>query len=97
MMRLLNWILFLTVFFIGLAFTVINADPVQLNYYFGSQNIPLSLVIVGVLAVGSGMGILATTSLLISQRREVGRLKKNLKLMERELSALRTIPIKDEK
>jgi len=47
--RLLKLLFILLVMVAGSAFAVMNADPVVLNYYFGSREIPLSVVLVGTL------------------------------------------------
>jgi len=45
--RLLKLLFILLVMMLGSAFAVMNAETVMLNYYFGSREIPLSVVLVG--------------------------------------------------
>lgn len=95
MKRLLGFLLLLVVVVVGLAFAVLNAQAVQLNYYFGSTEAPLSLVLVLVLAVGAILGVVASVGMVVGQRRELGRLQRKVKVTEQELKNLREIPIKD--
>ena len=95
MKRLLGFLLLLVVVVVGLAFAVLNAQTVQLHYYFGSTDAPLSLVLVLVLAVGAVLGVVASLGMVVGQRRELGRLQRKVKVTEQELKNLREIPIKD--
>lgn len=80
---------------VGVVFAVLNAQPVLLNYYFGTREMPLSLVFILALIVGSVLGILASISLLIRSRREMQKLRKAAKLAEKEVTNLRSLPIRD--
>lgn len=95
MSKLIYTILVLTVILFGIVFAILNADNVQLNYYFGSQQIPLSLVIVLSLMVGAFLGVLASIRLILRSRREIARLRKTSEIAEKEITNLRAIPIKN--
>jgi lipopolysaccharide assembly protein A len=95
MLRILSLIVFLLVLVTGLAFTVLNAEPVQLNYYFGTRFVPLSLTLVGALIAGVVLGIAAGLGMVLRLKREIARLRKTVKVTEREVLNLRSIPIKD--
>lgn len=97
MIRFINLFFFLIVIVAGLSFAVINAEQVQLNYYFGSRSAPLSLTLVVTLALGAVLGVLASLGVIVRLRRQVARLRKQVGLREKELSNLRAIPIKDER
>lgn len=79
----------------GLSFALINAESVTLNYYFGSLQAPLSLVMVISLAVGAAMGVIASMWAVIGQKRELAKLRKAAKVAEKEISNLRSLPMKD--
>jgi putative membrane protein len=96
MIRIVQIILFVLVFVFGLAFAAINADPVPLNYYFGSQELPLSLLIVVVLFCGACLGLAATISVLLRSKRKAAQLGRKLKVAEREIAALRSLPTRDD-
>lgn len=95
MKRLLLLILFLVLFALGISFAVHNAEPVQLNYYFGRIVAPLSLVVVMALAAGALLGVITSVVLVFGQRRKVARLQRKLSMCEQELRNLRQIPLRD--
>jgi putative membrane protein len=77
-------------------FAVLNAEPVKLNYYFGSRDVALSLILVLAMIVGAMLGVIASASMIISNRREVVKLRKSVQLAEKEVANLRSIPIRDD-
>jgi putative membrane protein len=96
MKRIVMMAVLLVVAMFGLSFALINADPVQLNYYLGTIQAPLSLVLVFALALGAGLGVLATMGVVLKQKRELARLRKSVKLTEKEVANLRSLPLKDQ-
>lgn len=95
MKRIVTFVLLLLVSLLGLTFALMNAETVQLNYYFGNVQAPLSLVIVIAIIVGAALGVLATTGIVFGQKRELAKLRKSNKLAEQEVSNLRSLPLKD--
>lgn len=95
MVRLAYIILSFVLLIIGILFAVFNAEPVSLNYYFGIQQLPLSLAIITALILGAILGFIATTGFILKLKRENARLKKMAELADREIKNLRSIPIKD--
>jgi putative membrane protein len=51
--RFLKLIFILLIMMIGAAFAVMNAEAVRLNYYFGVEELPLSVILVAALALGA--------------------------------------------
>ena len=96
MLRLIYSVLTLLVVIFGIVFAVLNADGVQLNYYLGSIELPLSLVIVFAIIVGALLGIFASLSFIIGSKRNSAKLKRSVEVAEKEIVNLRNIPIKDE-
>ena len=94
-MRFLKLIFILLIMMIGAAFAVMNADPVMLNYYFGKQELPLSVVLVGAIGLGAVLGVLATLSGSLRLRRENMSLRHKARLATQEVNNLRALPIKD--
>jgi len=80
---------------VGAAFAVMNAEPVNLNYYFGSRELPLSVVLVGAVCVGAVLGMLAGVMALARLKRENAALHRQARLTSQEVRNLRTIPLKD--
>jgi len=95
MKRIFGLLFFLVVLVIGLFFGVLNAEPVPVNYYFGSRLLPLSLVLVITLLIGALCGAIASLGPALRMRREISRLRKEIKVSERELANLRSLPLKD--
>ena len=96
MLRLLYSTLTLLVVIFGIVFAVLNAENVQLNYYLGSVELPLSFVLVLAMIVGAILGIFASLSFIIGSRRNSAKLKRSVEVAEKEIVNLRNIPIKDE-
>ena len=96
MIRLAYIIFSLILLIIGILFAVLNAEPVTLHYYFGDKHIPLSLVLITAIILGAMLGIIASAGIIIKLKRDNSKLKKLTELSEKELTNLRTMPIKDE-
>lgn len=79
-MRIVKFILLLMILLIGTAFTLMNPERVNLNYYFGSRELPLSVVIVGAICLGVLLGGLEAVNVWVRLKRRNARLKKELKL-----------------
>ncbi len=87
-MRIVMWILRLLLFFFLFGFAVKNDHLVQLNFFFGAEwQLPLVFVILVTFAAGALLGITATFGSLLRQRREIGRLRRQLARVERERPA----------
>jgi len=95
MKRIVTFALLLLVALLGLSFALMNAEPVQLDYYFGTLKAPLSLVVVIAIIIGAGLGVLASMGIVLGQKRELAKLRKSVKIAEEEVSNLRSLPLKD--
>ncbi len=95
MPRLLSLILIAFFVLLGLAFAVVNAKPVELNYFIASREAPLAMVLVLTLVAGALMGIVFSLGMVIRLKRETLRLRRRIQLTEQEVVNLRTMPIKD--
>jgi putative membrane protein len=95
MKRIIIFTVLLLVVLIGLSFALMNAGMVSLNFYFGKLEAPLSLVMVIALALGAVMGVLASLWVVVAQKRELGKLRKSVKITEKEIANLRSLPMKD--
>ena len=96
MLRLVYFSITLIVILFGITFAVLNAEDVQLNYYLGSVELPLSLVLVLAMILGAILGIFASHGFIIGSRRNASKLKRSVEVAEKEIVNLRNIPIKDE-
>ena len=96
MKRIVNLVLILIVTLVTVTFTLLNSQPVKINYYFGSYEIDLLIVIVMALAIGALLGVTAALGKLVSLKQEMLRKDKKIKISEKELENLRSLPLKDD-
>ena len=95
MSRLIVSILTLLLVLVGLAFAVVNARPVELNYFLGTREVPLAMTLVLALVFGAGLGMLFSLGMVVRLKRETLRLRRQIQLTEQEVVNLRSIPIKN--
>jgi putative membrane protein len=95
MLRLLGFVLIFALVIVGLSFAVLNAGSVEIHYYLGTLEVPLSLALVSVLAAGVVLGLLASLGVLLTQKRRIHQLEKKMETTATEIANLRAIPIKD--
>lgn len=79
----------------GLAFHIRNKQDIVLDYFAGTVTVELSLVVVGSLVLGVGLGALVMSSTVLRQTAEIRRLKRRQLIAGRELASLRAISAKD--
>jgi len=94
-MRLLTYIYLLLIALLGITFACLNADRVTINYYFDTKHIPLSLLLVMTLALGVGLGLLFNLLTYLRLKGDNIRLQRKIKMSEKVLTELSTLPIKD--
>src|SRR6185436_20847509 len=95
-MRVLTWEIRLAIFLFLLAFAARNTDPVTLRFYFDlAWQMPLVALLLAFFVAGALLGVAAAIGVLIRQRREIGRLERDVRHATRCV-ALRPRP-KDER
>lgn len=95
-MRVISYLVLLVVMLVGLTFASLNSNIVTFNYYVGSKEIALSLLLVFAFGAGIFLGLIAAISPWLKVKRENRRFKSRLKIVEKEVENLRSIPIRDE-
>lgn len=75
-MRLLSLLILTLAALLGIGFSVLNATPVLVRYYVGTAELPLSALLLGVLAVGLFLGWLASLPSFFKLKLEVRRLRR---------------------
>lgn len=79
-MRFLSWISGILLFLLALGFAIKNSEIVTLHYYLGYQwQAPLVVVVLTVFGTGVGVGIAATLGFAFRQRREILKLRRELR------------------
>jgi uncharacterized integral membrane protein len=88
-MRILTWTIRIALFILLLAFAARNTESVTLRFYFDlAWQAPLVVLLLAFFAGGAALGLLAALGAVLRQRREVWRLR-------RELRAARARPADD--
>jgi lipopolysaccharide assembly protein A len=94
-MRLIKLLIILVLIIIGTVFAVHNGDTVTLNFYFGSQDMPLSLLLIGTLITGALIGMFSAVGSILRLKRENSVLRHKTKVVSEEVENLRAIPLKE--
>lgn len=79
-MRIVTWAIRLLIFAFVAAFAAKNIEPVTLRFYFDVLwEAPLVVVLLAFLALGAALGLTAAVGTMLRQRREIGRLRRELR------------------
>lgn len=74
------WLGRLLVFLLLLGFALKNSDPVVVRFYLGAHwETSLALVLLVAFGIGTAAGVIASFSYIYRQRREILRLRKDLR------------------
>ena len=95
MSRIVKLIIVFVIILSGLAFHLKNNQFIELNYYAGTLNMPLSWLVVLVLLIGALLGIFASLPMIIKLKQQKIKLEKQIKNSEKEITNLRVMPVKD--
>ncbi|HHH44232.1 MAG TPA: LapA family protein [Gammaproteobacteria bacterium] len=90
--RLLAFVFVIVLVVVGLSFAMLNSQPVTLNYYFGTRDIPLSLIVVVAVAIGAVIGMLASLGSVIRLKQQAGRLRRQLRTARKDADQVRLLP-----
>jgi lipopolysaccharide assembly protein A len=78
-MTYLGWIFKFALFVLVLIFALRNTDLVTVRYYFGGEwQTPLVFALLVAFCIGVTVGLMATLTQLVRQRREIAALKRAL-------------------
>lgn len=95
-MRVIFYLFWLMVVVLGVTFASLNSHAVDINYYFNQSHIHLPILLLITLILGAFLGIVGLLPTLAKSNYVNRRLKSRVKQVEKEVTNLRTIPIKDE-
>lgn len=88
-------LIFIIVLVAGIGFTALNAVPVSLDYFLGTVTTTLPWVLLFTLLAGFAIGLLIAGLAWFGARNEARRLRKQLRVLETEVTNLRHLPIRD--
>lgn len=94
-MRIFSYFFIVFLIIVGVSFAVLNAAPVTIHYYFGVNELPLSLLLILCFIFGVLLGLVMSLIVYLRYKRANARLRSRLKIVEEEVSNLRTMPVKD--
>ncbi len=86
---------YLLLILIGVSFAGLNASSVDVNMYFTTLHMPISMLIVLTLGMGVFIGCVLFLGRLWRLKAELRKIKNQLKLTEKEIKNLRAIPLQD--
>lgn len=92
-MRFIKLFVVILIMMFGAVFAVLNSDPVVVNYYFGSREFPLSLVLTLVLGGGVLLGVFSSMGRIVGLKREIQNLKRRSEMVSKEVNNLRALPL----
>ncbi|MBI3221788.1 MAG: DUF1049 domain-containing protein [Nitrosomonadales bacterium] len=95
-MRYFNWLFRAVLFVVLLGFAVKNDQPVTLHYFFGYQwSSSLVIVLLVFFAAGAAVGVIAMSVNVLQQRREIARLKRDIRVKNKlaDIGDTQQIPI----
>jgi len=95
-MRIVMTIFYLLLILVGVSFAGLNASPVEVNVYFTTIHMPISVLIVLTLGLGVFLGLVLFLGRYWRLRAEHRKIKNQLKLTEKEIKNLRAIPLQDQ-
>lgn len=94
MMRIIGLIIVLVVLVFGLFLGVLNNSPIKMDYYVGTLELPLSLVLAFTLLLGAVLGAVSSIGIILKLKLEISRLRKKVRGSNIELTNLRNLSLK---
>lgn len=95
-MRVIKIIFYLFIVLIGISFAALNASSVKINFYFTTWTMPISVLATIMVGLGIIVGFLISLSKYWRLKRELRKIREQLRLTEKEIKNLRAIPLKDQ-
>lgn len=95
-MRIVLLVFYLLLILLGVSFATLNANSVQVNFYFRTLTMPISVLMTIMLGIGLLLGFFMFTFRYWRLKAENRSIRNQLKLTEKEIKNLRAIPLQDE-
>ena len=95
-MRIVMTLFYLVLILVGVSFAALNASSVQVNLYFSLVKMPISVLITIMFGVGLLVGFFLFLCRFWRLKIEHRKLKNQLRLTEKEIKNLRSIPLQDQ-
>lgn len=95
-MRILMLVIYIVLIVIGVSFAALNASSVAVNFYFKTVTMPISVLMTIMLGIGILIGFILFINRYWRLKIECHKMKNQLKLTEKEIKNLRSIPLQDQ-
>lgn len=95
-MRLLMLVIYIVLIIIGVSFAALNASSVPINLYFETLSLPIAVLMAITLGIGIFFGFILFIGRYWRVKNEYRKIKNQLKLTEKEIKNLRSIPLQDQ-
>ena len=95
-MRILMLVIYILLIVIGVSFAALNATSVAVNFYFKTISMPISVLMTIMLGIGILIGFILFIARYWHLKAELYKIKSQLKLTEKEIKNLRSIPLQDQ-
>jgi putative membrane protein len=95
-MRILMLVIYVLIIIIGVSFAALNATSVDVNFYFETVSMPISVLMTIMLGIGILVGFILFIGRFWRLKAECHKIKNQLKLTEKEIKNLRSIPLQDQ-
>lgn len=96
MKLILSLVLFLVFIVFAATLNMANPDPVSLKYYFGfEREVHIFILLAAPFAVGLILGVAIMSISVMRNKMKVGKTKRELSKVEKEVQNLRSAPITD--
>lgn len=92
-MKILNILIISAIILFGVTFALLNGHSVDIKYYLGETNMPLSLLLAIALVLGIFVGLGVNLISIIKLKFENSGLNKKIKQNQEEISKLRLLNI----
>ncbi len=86
-MKIFTYVIAIILILFGLSFALLNANAVKLDYYFGSVDISLSLLLILTVGLGILIGLMFSLAPLLKLKRKNYQLRSRIKQLENEILA----------
>lgn len=81
---------------IAVVFTLYNSeDLVKVDLYYAQVNWPLTYIVLVAMVLGFFIGLLAVSVFIIKTRNENRKLRRAVRLLDKEINALKKAPLND--
>lgn len=95
-MRLLMLLFYILLIILGVSFAALNASSVEVNFYLKTISMPISVLMTIMLGVGVFIGFILFIGRYWRLKIECRKISNQLKLTEKEIKNLRSIPLQDQ-